>query len=234
MESKQIENIQQALVAQGFSPGPIDGLWGRQTIAALRAFQAKAGLQADGIFGPQTAAKLFATTPDPAEGVLLPWYQEAEHLIGLTEAPGSDNNPTIMSMAKELRLNYRGDDVPWCGLFVAHCVGSTLPDELLPGNPLGARNWDRFGHQTTPRLGAVMVFWRESRDGGKGHVGFYAGECKTHYLILGGNQNNRVCKTWITRDRWLAARWPRTAYALEASARVMAFKYTGEVSGSET
>lgn len=50
----KIIEIQQALAAQGLKPGPLDGIWGRQTIAAVRAFQTKAGLEPDGIVGPLT------------------------------------------------------------------------------------------------------------------------------------------------------------------------------------
>ena len=51
--------IQTALKAKGFDPGPIDGLAGPKTAAAVKAFQAKARLKADGIVGPKTLAVLF-------------------------------------------------------------------------------------------------------------------------------------------------------------------------------
>ena len=79
------------------------------------------------------------------------------------------------------------------------------------GNPLGARQWETFGDATAPRLGAVMVFWRESLASGKGHVGFYVGEDDTAYQILGGNQSDKVCLMWLAKDRLRGARWPKTA-----------------------
>lgn len=82
---------------------------------------------------------------------------------------------------------------------------------MLPTNPLGARRWERFGDPTEPRTGAVMVFWRVSRESGLGHVGFYVGEDKEHYLILGGNQGDSVCEAPYPKSRFLTARWPRTA-----------------------
>jgi hypothetical protein len=39
-----------------------------------------------------------------------------------------------------------------------NCVGSTISDERLPSNPPGARQWEKFGDPTTPRLGAIRVF----------------------------------------------------------------------------
>jgi len=56
-------DIQKALLARGFSPGAIDGRMGPATQAAIKAFQAKNGLQVDGIVGPATATKLFGTAP---------------------------------------------------------------------------------------------------------------------------------------------------------------------------
>jgi len=40
--------IQKHLAVAGFDPGPIDGIPGRRTTAAIRAFQSSAGLSDDG------------------------------------------------------------------------------------------------------------------------------------------------------------------------------------------
>ena len=104
----------------------------------------------------------------------------------------------------------RGDDIPWCGLFVGHCISSTLDQEAVPTGLLGARSWERFGIKTDPTPGAVMVFWRKSQQSGLGHVGFYAGEDDTAYRILGGNQSDSVSLAWVKKDRLVAARWPAT------------------------
>lgn len=213
MVSKKIEQIQQALKNKGFNPGEIDGIWGRNTTAAVKQFQMQQGLEVDGVVGPKTMAALFKDVPSTIDP-LLPWYEEARHLVGTKEMLGDKNNPVIMDWAQDLDIQYSGDDVPWCGLFVAHCVGTTLQQEVLPGNPLGARQWEKFGDATTPRLGAVMVFWRESPKSGKGHVGFYVGEDADAYQILGGNQSDKVCLMWLGKDRLLSARWPKTASSL--------------------
>ena len=120
--------------------------------------------------------------------------------------------PGLGAIDYRLDIDYAGDDVAWCGLFVAHCIGSTLGNEPLPANPLGARSWLKFGSPSKPQPGAVMVFWRGSRTGWQGHVGFYAGENDAKgYLILGGNQSDAVNYTWLAKDRLLDARWPATA-----------------------
>jgi uncharacterized protein (TIGR02594 family) len=221
MASQSVRQIQQALKDKGFNPGEVDGVWGRNTIAAVRLFQTRNGLKPDGVVGPQTAAALFAGAPPaaapPSASPLLPWFEEARHLVGTKEVLGTKSNPAILDWATSLDIHYPGDDIAWCGLYVAHCIGATLQEEVLPSNPLGARRWERFGDATTPRLGAVMVFWRKSPTSGLGHVGFYVGEDSSAYQILGGNQSDCVCLTWLSKDRFVGARWPRTATSLVSS-----------------
>ena len=202
--------VQRRLSKHGFDPGPIDGQRGRRTIRAIRRFQEAHGLVPDGILGPETHRTLFGTLlpGEVPQFDVHPWFDEAMRLIGLTEDTGPASNPKILKMAKDLDLAYKDDDLPWCGLFVAHCIGSTLPDEPLPGNPLGARSWDSFGVPVEPQRGALMTFWRESLKSGLGHAGFYHSETESDYRILGGNQSNMVNIMSVEKDRYVAARWP--------------------------
>jgi uncharacterized protein (TIGR02594 family) len=141
---------------------------------------------------------------------VLVWYKEALRQLGTREKPGPASNPRILQWAKSRGVPYSGDDIPWCGLFVAHCIGSTLTAEPLPINPLGARNWARFGKRCSPTLGAVLVFWRGSRNGALGHVGFYHGEDDVAFRVLGGNQSDSVSVARVRKDRLLAVRQPAT------------------------
>lgn len=209
-----VRDLQLALKARGFDPGDIDGVIGRNTISAIRAFQAANGLEVDGIAGTNTLAALGqpATQADPLANPALPWLAEAQRAIGVHEDTGPGSNPLIIGWARRLRIDYGNDEISWYGLFVAHCIGLTLPAEALPTNPLGARNWGNFGIPCpVPQPGAVLTFWRERRDGWKGHVGFYVGEDAAAFHVLGGNQGDAVNVKRFPRDRFLAARWPKTA-----------------------
>ena len=50
-----VRDIQRALAAAGIDPGPVDGLFGEKTLAAVAAFQQLKGLLVDGEVGPITA-----------------------------------------------------------------------------------------------------------------------------------------------------------------------------------
>ena len=138
------------------------------------------------------------------------WLRHARSLLGTREAPGTANNPTIMGWAKRLGTKvlgmlYNADSVPWCGLFVAHC----LAEDGIPAAPIAvrAKAWATWGANiAADRIapGAVLVF---DRTGG-GHVGFYVGEDKTSYHVLGGNQGDRVSIMRLEKSRCIARRWP--------------------------
>lgn len=58
MRGPRVRALQQALVAAGVDPGPVDGVFGQATAVAVAAFQAREGLLVDGEVGPQTFAAL--------------------------------------------------------------------------------------------------------------------------------------------------------------------------------
>lgn len=58
MKKDVVRAIQRTLKELGLDPGPIDGIYGHNTAAAVAAFQATKGLVTDGQVGPQTARRL--------------------------------------------------------------------------------------------------------------------------------------------------------------------------------
>lgn len=167
-------------------------------------------------------------------GTLPRTIAEGCKLIGVAEVVGKGSNRTIIGWRDELNhagwkiTGFSDDDIPWCGLFaaiVAHRSG-----KLVPEGPLWARNWTKFGSpQVKPALGDVLVF---ERPGGGGHVGFYIGEDKTAFHVLGGNQGNRVSITRIAKARCIAVRQP-DYNARPASVRAYQLASAGALSSNE-
>jgi hypothetical protein len=60
---EQVLHLQIKLKEKNFDPGTIDGDFGPKTTKAVKEFQTSAGLEADGIVGPQTLAALELTLP---------------------------------------------------------------------------------------------------------------------------------------------------------------------------
>ena len=54
----EVRNIQTRLKKWGYMNGTVDGIYGKKTVEAVKKFQRKHGLTADGIAGPATLAKI--------------------------------------------------------------------------------------------------------------------------------------------------------------------------------
>lgn len=161
----------------------------------------------------------------------LPWMKIAKNLLGTDEVPGPGSNPVIVKWAKDMggftAKYYTSDDIPWCGLFVGHCIYEAKIPVTIE-NPLYARDWNDFGTKCSPCFGAIMVF---SRDGG-GHVGFYVSEDSDAYHILGGNQSDSVNVTRVAKGRLLGARWPTQYLSLMKPEKIVK-KFDGKLSTNE-
>ncbi|WP_395175034.1 TIGR02594 family protein [Roseibium alexandrii] len=208
-----VRTLQTRLSDLRFYTGLIDGKPGLLTQTAVIDFKVHHKLRARAYPGPITLKTMFSDSAsrkpnNPVLSTEPAWMTEAVRLKGIREKAGPGSNPEILEWAEDLDLHYPDDDIPWCGLFVAHCMRVGAPNDERPQNILGARNWQRFGVQCEPVLGSILVFWRGSRSGWQGHVGFYAGEDDKAYHVLGGNQSNAVTVARISKSRLLSARWP--------------------------
>lgn len=198
----------------GWYKGQIDGLQGPMTENAMMRFKGAHGFRDRPYPGPLTMATMWgaeakaAPIPTPAQGEPA-WLAEARSLLGTREVAGKANNPAIMQWARDLDQWYTGDDVPWCGLFVAHCMAAGAPDEPQNFNRLGARAWLNYGVECDAELGAVAVFWRTHKtQSWNGHVAILTGQSDTAYRVIGGNQSDNVTETWIAKSRVLGFRAP--------------------------
>lgn len=113
--------------------------------------------------------------------------------LGVTEIPGEQHNPRIVSYAQQTNFpGIRDDETPWCSIFVNFCCDELGYEKSGKAN---ARSWMQVGTAVTiPLPGDIVVFWRESIHSWKGHVGFYLGHSadKKNIFCIGGNQGNAV------------------------------------------
>lgn len=106
-----IVQLQTALAREAISPGPIDGLMGPQTEAALRAFQQKHALRTTGVLDELTRAKLPAVAPMFTNYVVM--RSDIERLLpvpvswlGKSLAPRLDYE-TVLELAAEKTLSHQ-------------------------------------------------------------------------------------------------------------------------------
>jgi len=121
-------------------------------------------------------------------------HLEFMKFYGLKELAGSDNNPTIMRWVKDLGFDKTvlNDETAWCSLMINWLAWNL---KLERSGKLNARSWLGVGINIPLQdavLGDIVIFWRESIDSWKGHVGLHHGHDKKYIYVGGGNQNNQA------------------------------------------
>src|SRR5579871_4425213 len=110
--------VQRRLRALGFDPGPLDGEYGPASERAVRAFQAAARIEVDGVVGPETRKALAAGLPRPpaddGSAVGRRALAEAVRWVGTKESPPGSNRTPFGAW-------FGLDGVPWCNIFVSYC-----------------------------------------------------------------------------------------------------------------
>ncbi len=144
-----------------------------------------------------------------------PWFEQAvrEMVGGVTEKAGPADESRIVELYHRFGSEWdpiSGDEDAWCSSFVNACLELVFVEGTQKPN---ARSFLKWGVPiAAPRPGCVVVFWRESPESWKGHVGFYVGEARIqgieYVVCLGGNQRNAVNVALIRKHRVLTYRWP--------------------------
>jgi uncharacterized protein (TIGR02594 family) len=153
------------------------------------------------------------------------WLLVMRAITGLTETPGSADNPKILAMPEMIgRIYpdmasycalYQHDSTAWCGVTVAFCMSMT--GVRPPFGPTDTDKWmwalawgdvadaTSFEKISEPRRGCVVVM---SREGG-GHVTLFEEMDGSNYLCRGGNQSDAVNVQSYSPSTVVALMWPK-------------------------
>ena len=116
--------------------------------------------------------------------------------LGVKEVIGSGNNQKIVKYHAYARQDNDltkglADSVPWCASFICYVLENS---GMGSTNSMSARSYLNWGvsSKKNPLPGDIVVFWRGSKSGWQGHVGFYLDETDAFVYVLGGNQSDMV------------------------------------------
>jgi uncharacterized protein (TIGR02594 family) len=136
------------------------------------------------------------------------WMKIARTYLGVREITGPKHEPLILKWWTNIKAPFRDDETPWCGAY----VGGVLYEADLPivSGGASARSWLKLKTELDrPAVGCVVIFWRGSKNGYSGHVGFVVGQDKFgNLMVLGGNQGNVISIKPFDKARVLGYRWP--------------------------
>lgn len=181
--------IQKELLAKGFPPGPLDGIWGNETRDAIAAYM---GIRPK----PPTVA---------ADAADAPWLDLAISELGTKEVPGAGDNAAILRYFEDAQSGWAKDDsIPWCAGFVGAMLART---GYKPSGSLMARSYLDWGRALDkPRRGCIVILKRGTPP--SGHVAFADEWTSSNIRVIGGNQSNSVTKQTFSRVGVLGLRWP--------------------------
>lgn len=178
------------------SPGSIDGSFGSGTTNAVKKFQAKYNLTADGIVGGGTWSKIFSVYKVSVSGSgVTKMVNVAKH--ELAWAFKEDNGNNITPYGEWYGMNGSA----WCAMFVSWCamqagiLGTKVPKyAYCPSGVLWYRNKGKYYSRNSsyiPRIGDTIFFWNTSL-GRVGHTGIVIATTATTVTTIEGNTNDGV------------------------------------------
>lgn len=176
-----VSQLQNLLKNKGFNPGPVDGIFGPKTKAAVLAFQRAQGIEVDGIVGPQTWGKLRGSSgPRPAPGPAAPTSPTtpgpagrgtAEEFVQKALAQRGDR----YVFGAEVNLNDPNPNTFDCSELVqwaAHQAGVTVPDGTMNQVPFFRQKGTEISVDKALRTRGALLFR-------PGHVAISLGDGRT-------------------------------------------------------
>lgn len=215
-----VHYAQERLTALGWHLPP-DGVFGPLTEAAVRSWQASAGVEPTGMLDSRMWNLLMAPSieiPDRVKKVL----QIAQSRLGHREEPdGSNDGPQIHDIVGVYGRHWKIPDyrpAPWCGMFCGWVINQVSPElnvRWLGGVYGGLGSWEYWARnhdclRPDPAIGAVLLMGRgpsgsDSAPGG--HCGLVLSYDDESVTSCDGNVHNAIGirtrpRAWITDYVW--------------------------------
>lgn len=117
--------------------------------------------------------------------------KEAFKYYGEKEVGGSLHNDVIVSMFEDAgHPQIDDDETAWCAAFIGAICHRTKHEK---SGMLNAQSYLKLGYAVENIQDAdIVVFWRDSPDSWKGHVGIPIRDDGENIWTLGGNQSNQI------------------------------------------
>ena len=185
----------------------LDGDFGAKTEKAVKVFQSSYAPVQSGVVSDFLLHEIDSKYAELISklGTMTDAFNFALKYYGLKEIKGNVHEPIIIDMFAEIGHKWvLNDELAWCSTF-ANFVCKMTGYEYT--GKLNARSWLEVGIEVeVPKLGDIVVFWRNGIDSAFGHVGQYVNETETHIYVLGGNQSNMVRISAYPKNRVLSIR----------------------------
>ncbi len=118
-------------------------------------------------------------------------YEIALQEYGTKEVVGAGSSARVLEYFAKVGHKWVIDDsTAWCAAFAGFCLETAgIPSTKA----LNARSYLTWGTSTTtPKVGDIVVLWRDNPQSSLGHVGFFVAKRNGLVYMLAGNQNNEV------------------------------------------
>ena len=101
-KGSEVTRLQNALKSLGYYNIAVDGIYGKGTVAAVKAFQSAKGLSVDGVAGPKTLTKLYESAGSGSQAQNTPQPQTGSSSQYATLSSGSKGS-AVSALQKKLK-----------------------------------------------------------------------------------------------------------------------------------
>lgn len=186
-----VDSLQRQLISLGYL-NKATGYYGTETIAAVKEFQERNNLEADGKTGPITLDLIYSPNAKESKTKAKAEKRRANILTMLKVANDLLGKPYV--------LGNEGPHSFDCSGFVYYCLkeaGSSRNRYNAAGYSK-VEEWDKITSMSDLEKGDLLFFWNDSKSK-VGHVGIYVGSGN---MIDASSSNGKVIKRSCTTSYW--------------------------------